>query len=74
MSQFRTEQPMTAERLEWVQTCQFDAGHLTSDGGLAWVQQTDAELEVCASLAAQIPDWRRGPVHHTLETLVRQRV
>jgi hypothetical protein len=57
-----------------VQTCQFDAGHLTSDGGLAWVHQADAELALCASLAAQMPDWRRGPVRHTLETLVRQRV
>ncbi len=74
MPQFRTEQPLAAERLEWVQTCQFDAGHLTSDGGLAWVQQADVQLGLCASLAAQIPDWRRGPVRHTLDTLVRQGV
>jgi hypothetical protein len=47
---------------------------LTSDGGLAWVRQADAELGLCASLAARIPDWRRGPVRHSLETLVRQRV
>jgi hypothetical protein len=25
-------------------------------------------------LAAQVPEWRRGPVRHSLETLVRQRV
>ncbi len=74
MSQCRTEQPSAAERLEWVQTSQFDAGHLTSDGGLAWVQQADTDLGLCASLAAQIPDWRRGPVRHPLDTLVRQRV
>ena len=74
MPQSHTRQPLAAERLEWVQTCQFDAGQLTSDGGLAWVQQADADLALCAALAAQIPDWRRRPVRHALETLVRQRV
>ncbi|MGZ3584269.1 MAG: IS1380 family transposase, partial [Ktedonobacterales bacterium] len=74
MSQSRTVQPMAAGAVEWVETCQFDAGQLTSDGGLAWVHQADMELAVCTSLAAQLPDWRRGPVHHSLETLVRQRV
>jgi hypothetical protein len=57
-----------------VQTCQFDAGQLTSDGGLAWVQQADAALGLCAALAAQVPEWRRGAVRHSRETLVRQRV
>jgi len=28
---------------------------------------------LCAVLAGPIPDWRRGPVQHTLVTLVRQR-
>ena len=75
MVQSRTAQPLAAAAsLEWVRTCQFDAGQLTSDGGLAWVQQADVELGLCAALAAQIPDWRRGPVRHSLETLVRQRV
>lgn len=75
MAQSRTEQPLAAaEGLEWVQTCQFDAGQLTSDGGLAWVQQADAALGLCTALAARIPEWRRGPVRHSLETLVRQRV
>ena len=77
MSQSRTRLPapaVAAQGLEWVQTCQFDAGHLTSDGGLAWVQQADLELGLCSALAAQIPEWRRGPVRHSLETLVRQRV
>jgi len=74
MLQSRTGQPPAADALEWVQTCQFDAGQLTSDGGLAWVHQADTELALCAALAAQIPDWRRGQVHHSLETLVRQRV
>src|SRR4051812_22713707 len=52
----------------------FDAGRLTSDGGLPWLERTDRALGVCAALAARIPEWRRGPVRHTLETLVRQRV
>lgn len=52
----------------------FDGGRLTSDGGLPWLEQADATLGVCAALAAVIPEWRRGPVHHTRETLVRQRV
>jgi hypothetical protein len=52
----------------------FDAGRLTSDGGLPWLGEADHALGVCAALAACIPEWRRGPVRHSLETLVRQRV
>jgi hypothetical protein len=52
----------------------FDAGYLTSDGGLPWLAEADAALGLCAVLAAAIPDWRTGPVQHSLETLVRQRV
>src|ERR671936_2766356 len=52
----------------------FDAGRLTSDGGLPWLAQADQALGLCAALAACIPDWRRGPVRHALEALVRQRV
>ncbi len=52
----------------------FDAGRLTSDGGLPWLAEADAALGLCAALAACIPDWRRGPVQHSLETLVRQRL
>ncbi len=75
MSQSRTRLLGSGDSLkELVQTCQFDAGQLTSDGGLAWVRQADAALGLCAALAAQIPEWRRGPVRHSLETLVRQRV
>src|SRR5258706_9785975 len=74
MLQSRTGQPPAADAFEWVQTCQFDAGQLTSDGGLAWVHRADTELALCAALAAQIPDWRRGAVRHSRETLVRQRV
>ena len=52
----------------------FDAGRLTSDGGLPWLGEADEELGLCAALAARVPEWRRGPVRHSLETLVRQRV
>ena len=52
----------------------FDAGRLTADGGLPWLAEAEAALGLCRAVAAAIPDWRRGPVRHTLETLVRQRV
>lgn len=53
---------------------QFDGPHLTSDGGLCWLAEADMALGLCAALANQIPDWRHGPVRHSLETLVRQRI
>jgi hypothetical protein len=52
----------------------FDGGRLTSDGGLPWLAEADTALGLCTALAAGIPEWRRGPVRHSLETLVRQRV
>lgn len=52
----------------------FDGGRLTSDGGLPWIAQVDAELGLCEALARQVPEWRRGSVQHSLLTLVRQRV
>lgn len=52
----------------------FDAGLLTSDGGLPWLAAADQALGVCDALAACVPEWRRGPVRHSLATLVRQRV
>lgn len=52
----------------------FDAGRLTSDGGLPWLAEADGALGLCDALAACIPEWRRGPVRHALATLVRQRV
>jgi hypothetical protein len=52
----------------------FDLGSVTSDGGLLWLQAADDALGLCTSLAGVIPDWRRGPVRHSLETLIRQRV
>jgi hypothetical protein len=52
----------------------FDGGQVTSDGGLPWVARAEAALGVCAALAGCVPEWRRGPVHHSLAALVRQRV
>src|SRR5919205_1739095 len=52
----------------------FDAGRLTSDGGLPWLAEADQDLGLCASVAGCVPDWRHGPVHHSLLELVRQRV
>jgi hypothetical protein len=52
----------------------FDAGRLTSDGGLPWLAEADEALGLCEALAACIPEWRRGPVRHAPATLVRQRV
>ena len=52
----------------------FEGGRLTSDGGLPWLAEADTALALCATLARQIPDWRRRRGQHSLETLVRQRV
>jgi hypothetical protein len=52
----------------------FNGGRLTSDGGLPWLAEMETALGVCAAFAAVIPEWRRGTVRHSLETLVRQRV
>src|SRR4029079_11139018 len=52
----------------------FDAGRLTSDGGLPWLAEADAALGVCEAVAAGVPEWRRGPLRHARVELVRQRV
>lgn len=52
----------------------FDGGRVTSDGGLPWLAEAEAELGICRALAACVPEWRRGKVVHSLETLMRQRV
>ena len=52
----------------------FDGGRLTSDGGLTWLAEADAELGVCERLAAHVPEWRGQRVRHALVDLVRQRV
>ncbi|MBF6592035.1 MAG: IS1380 family transposase [Ktedonobacterales bacterium] len=52
----------------------FDAGRLTSDGGLPWLAEADQVLGLSEALGACVPEWRHGPVRHSLEALVRQRV
>jgi hypothetical protein len=52
----------------------FDGGRLTSDGGLPWLEQAETTLGLCAAFAAAVPEWRRGPVRHPREALIRQRV
>jgi hypothetical protein len=52
----------------------FDAGQLTSDGGLVWLAQADDRLGLSASFLAQMCCWRRGPVRHALVLLLRQRL
>src|ERR671938_1152677 len=52
----------------------FDGGRLTSDGGLPWLAEAEDEVGICAALAACVPEWRRGPLRHSLAALVRQRV
>ncbi len=52
----------------------FLGGRLTSDGGLAWLEEADRALGLCAALAAAVPDWRRRRGRHDLRTLVAQRV
>ena len=52
----------------------FDGGRLTSDGGLPWLAEAEEDIGLCAAFAACVPEWRRGPVRHSLAALVRQRV
>ena len=52
----------------------FDGGRLTSDGGLPWLAQADTALGLCALIAACIPERRKRPGQHALDTLVRQRI
>ncbi len=52
----------------------FDGGLLTSDGGLPWLAAADAEIGVCAEIAAHLPDGRREARAHPLATLICQRV
>jgi hypothetical protein len=52
----------------------FDIEQLTSDGGLLWLAEADDEVGLSAVFAEQLVDWRQGPVHHALPSLVRQRM
>ena len=63
-----------ASSLPSVPSVSFDAGQLTSDGGLVWLAQADDCLGLSTGFAAQIRDWRRGPVRHPPALLLRQRL
>lgn len=52
----------------------FLGGRLTSDGGLPWLAEADADLGLTNALAAGIPDWRKRRGRHDLPTLLAQRV
>lgn len=54
----------------------FDGGQVTSDGGLLWLAQADAQLGLCATFAQCLKDWRKDPsrARHSLEQLLRQRL
>lgn len=73
MSQSATSIPF-ASALPVPVDARFDLGQLTSDSGLLWLREADEALGLCAALAQEIPDWRRQHIHHSLETLIRQRV
>src|SRR5947208_3946075 len=51
---------------------QFNAGQVTSDGGLLWLARADARLGLAAALAECIPDWPPCHLPHCLATLARQ--
>jgi hypothetical protein len=52
----------------------FDLEQLTSDGGLLWLAEAEDAVGLCAAMAAVVPEWRQGPVRHSMVSLVRQRV
>ena len=51
----------------------FAGGRLTSDGGLSWLAEVDAALELTSTLAAVIPDQRRHR-RHPRSLLLTQRI
>lgn len=55
-------------------TACFDGPQLTSDGGLVWLAEADAALDLSATLADAIPEWRTGFVQHSRQELLRQRL
>lgn len=52
----------------------FDLDQQTGDSGLPWLVEADRELGLSTALASVVHDWRRGPVRHSLEHLLRQRI
>lgn len=52
----------------------FDGGHITSDGGLPLLDQTEKKLGILSTMAALIPDWRKIKPKHSILSILRQRV
>ncbi len=52
----------------------FDGGRITSDGGLLWLAKMEEELGLCEAISECVPEWRKRKGHHSLASLVRQRV
>jgi hypothetical protein len=52
----------------------FDGGRITSDGGVLWLAEMDKEMGLCEAISRCIPEWRKRKGHHSLLSLVRQRV
>jgi hypothetical protein len=52
----------------------FDAGRITSDGGLLWLAEADSELGLCERMAEHVPEWRRREGRHSLQALIKQRL
>ena len=74
MNQSATEPVTFAPPMSLPLAVDFQGGRLTSDGGWAWVAEADAALDLCATLAASLPDHRRRRGRHTVLDLVRQRI
>src|SRR5579884_2212975 len=75
MSEFVTDRLRFAGTAPLPLEASFDGGRLTSDGGLVWLAEAEAEVGVCAAFAAAIPEWRRpARVRHPRAELVSQRV
>jgi len=52
----------------------FDGGHVTSDGGVLLVRETDERFSICSRFAQCFADYRdQDLVEHTVEELIRQR-
>ena len=53
----------------------FDAGHVSSDGGVLLLREVDARLQLCERVAACFTDHRDADlIEHSVQALVRQRV
>jgi hypothetical protein len=64
---FETQTPLALEAA-------FDGGRITSDGGLLWLAEAEADLGLCQAISEHLPEWRKRRGEHSLKSLIRQRV